>query len=105
MSGNGQNVTTEMDMPFKDPASRCCIPAREREQTRRGAPEMLLPERDAAMLLGVSTSWLQKQRWRGTGPAYVRVGGRPNGAVRYLRSGLERWIEQNRVVPTQVRRG
>jgi predicted DNA-binding transcriptional regulator AlpA len=66
---------------------------------------VLLHERDAAEILGVSVSWLQKQRWAGTGPAYIRVGGRANGAIRYRLSDLHAWIEQNRVVPNATRRG
>jgi predicted DNA-binding transcriptional regulator AlpA len=69
---------------------------------RGNSLERLLPERDAAAILGVSVYWLQRQRWLGTGPSFVRVGG-PNGrAVRYRASDLEQWIESNLVDPKRT---
>ena len=59
--------------------------------------DVLLHERDAATHLRISVAWLQKHRCNNTGPAFIRVGGRKGGAVRYRRSDLERWIEANRV--------
>lgn len=59
-------------------------------------PRNLVPERDAAKYLCVSDAWLQRQRWLGTGPVYVKVGSR---AVRYRMGDLEDWVNQN------VRRG
>jgi hypothetical protein len=48
-------------------------------------------------MLGVSTAWLERKRWEGRPPAYVRVGG-PNGrAVRYRESDLLNYIEANTV--------
>ena len=61
--------------------------------------EPLLRERDAAKFLGVSDSWLQRQRWLGTGPVWIRVGGPRGRAVRYERADLEKWIESNSVDP------
>lgn len=58
--------------------------------------DVLLHERDAARFLNISVAWLQKHRCRGTGPSFIRIGGRKGGAVRYRRSDLERWIEINR---------
>lgn len=59
--------------------------------------ERLLHTRDAAEMLGVSAAWLERKRWEGKPPAYVRVGG-PNGrAVRYRESELLRYIEANTV--------
>ncbi|MNH87237.1 Helix-turn-helix domain protein [compost metagenome] len=56
----------------------------------------LLRDPQAADYLAVSIAWLQRQRWLGTGPVYVKVGSR---AVRYRLSDLEAWVNQN------VRRG
>jgi predicted DNA-binding transcriptional regulator AlpA len=53
----------------------------------------LLPERDAAYVLGLSTAWLQRERWAGTGPAYVRH----RRAVRYRLEDLQAWIASHRV--------
>lgn len=59
--------------------------------------ERLLQTRDAAQMLGVSTAWLERKRWEGKPPTYVRVGG-PNGrAVRYRKSDLLSYIEANTV--------
>jgi predicted DNA-binding transcriptional regulator AlpA len=63
-------------------------------------PERLLHERDAAVILGVSHYWLQRQRWLGTGPAWIKVGGPTGRAVRYQSSALEAWVAQNRVAGT-----
>ena len=69
-----------------------------------GSELKLLREPEAAKLLGVSVYWLQKQRWLGTGPAYIRVGGRKGGAIRYRLSDLDRWIEENRQGPGRLTR-
>ena len=48
----------------------------------------LLPERDAAKILGMSISWMQRSRWDGSGPPFIKI----NHAVRYRLSDLEKWI-------------
>lgn len=59
--------------------------------------EHLLHTRDAAKILGVSPAWLERKRWEGQPPEYVRVGG-PNGrAIRYRKSDLLKYIENNTV--------
>jgi predicted DNA-binding transcriptional regulator AlpA len=52
--------------------------------------EMLLTTRDAANYLGVSDSCLQRHRWAGTGPAFIRLG--RNGRVRYRPCDLDAWL-------------
>lgn len=60
-------------------------------------PSCLLPTRDAARLLGLSPAMLERLRWLGDGPPFVRpTGGR---AVRYRREDLTSWVERNRVDP------
>lgn len=67
--------------------------------------ENLMPERDAAQYLCVSIAWLQRARCYSNGPGFIKVGG-PNGrAVRYRRSDLDAYIEQNSVHTTDSRRG
>lgn len=61
--------------------------------------DKLLHTRDAAKILGVSQAWLERQRWKGEEPTYVRVGGQNGRAVRYRRSDLEAYIERNLVCP------
>jgi predicted DNA-binding transcriptional regulator AlpA len=63
--------------------------------TRRGAavpidpreyPERLLPENEAAEILGVVPGTLANWRARGIGPEYVRLGSR---TIRYTREAIE----------------
>jgi predicted DNA-binding transcriptional regulator AlpA len=49
----------------------------------------LLHTAQVAKLLGVSTSWLAKSRLNGTGPRFIKVGGR---AVRYAHSAVREFI-------------
>ncbi|MCL4233861.1 MAG: helix-turn-helix domain-containing protein [Deltaproteobacteria bacterium] len=51
--------------------------------------DILLGERGAAEILGLSTRALQSWRVRGFGPAFVRVSGR---CVRYRREDLDAFI-------------
>ena len=61
-------------------------------------PFRLLTTRDAADLLGVGPSMLERLRWMGEGPPYVRpTGGR---IVRYRYKDLMDWIERNCVDPS-----
>jgi predicted DNA-binding transcriptional regulator AlpA len=55
----------------------------------------LLHETQAAKLLGISPAWLQRKRWEGDGPAYIKHG----RAVRYEQSAIEEWIASHRVLP------
>ena len=50
---------------------------------------MLLNEQQTAIFLGMSISWVQRTRWEGGGPPYVKI----NHAVRYRQSDLEQWVE------------
>ena len=55
----------------------------------------LLHETHAAKLLAVSPAWLQRKRWEGDGPAYIRHG----RAIRYEHAAIEAWIESHRIAP------
>jgi hypothetical protein len=57
-------------------------------------PERLLTETLAAELLRLSSRTLQAWRSQGVGPEYVKAG----RAVRYRRTALIAWTEQNTVV-------
>ena len=52
--------------------------------------EQLLTTRDAANYLGVSDSCLQRHRWAGSGPVFIRLG--RNGRIRYCPSDLDAWL-------------
>jgi predicted DNA-binding transcriptional regulator AlpA len=56
---------------------------------RREYPERLIPENEAAELLGVATGTLANWRCTGRGPRYVRVGTR---TIRYPREALEEFL-------------
>ena len=56
---------------------------------KAGTIEPLLPPREAAKILNVSTSWLAKSRLSGEGPRFVKIG----RAVRYLESSLREYIK------------
>lgn len=48
----------------------------------------LLRTPDAAQRLGVSASFLEKQRYLGTGPDYVKIG----RSVAYRESDIDAWV-------------
>lgn len=52
----------------------------------------LLPEREAANLLGVAVATLRRWRWAGKGPRFVKL----EAAVRYEMSDLAAYIEAGR---------
>lgn len=53
----------------------------------------LLTTKEAARYLGVSASFLERDRWSGPTIPYIKLG---NRAVRYQLSDLERFIESRR---------
>lgn len=59
--------------------------------------DRLLHSVEAARVLGVSPAWLARERWKGTGPIFVKVGGPSGRAVRYRASDLAEWIDRNAV--------
>lgn len=67
----------------------------ELQMTNPPILQPLLHEDDAAKLLAVSAAWLQRKRWEGAGPAFIRHG----RAVRYEPSEIEKWIRSHRINP------
>jgi predicted DNA-binding transcriptional regulator AlpA len=59
--------------------------------------DKLLKESEAAKILGVSLSWLQKGRCQHYGPPSISL--RPKGAVRYRLSELREYLERNTTRP------
>lgn len=57
----------------------------------------VLRTRAAAEYLGLSPSTLEKMRARGTGPRYLRLGGR---SVGYDRGDLDAWLDGQRIDST-----
>lgn len=59
--------------------------------------DKLLTTKEAAPLLGVSTAFLERDRWAGAQIPFIRVG---NRAVRYRLSDLNAFIESRRRIST-----
>lgn len=57
------------------------------------ADDKYLREVEAAEMIGLSRAWLQRARWAGQGPPYIKVGDGKSGAVLYRRSALCAWLE------------
>ncbi len=49
----------------------------------------MITEKEAAPIVGMSVAWLQRKRWEGGGPPYVKY----DRAVRYRVEDLVAWIE------------
>jgi predicted DNA-binding transcriptional regulator AlpA len=49
----------------------------------------LLTTRDASAYTGMSETWFKNQRWRGTGPRYIKIG----RLVRYRADDLLAFID------------
>ncbi len=60
----------------------------------------LFNEDQAAEFLSVSVRTLQRWRWEGIGPAFVKVGAR---AVRYDQAELAAFLNRGRVATTDAR--
>ena len=66
-----------------------------RQTLNKPTKNSLLRERDAADILSVKDSTLQKWRYLGCGPKYIRVGGANGRAVRYRENDLQAYIASN----------
>ncbi len=54
----------------------------------------LLTTKQAAKYLGMSTAFLERDRWAGAKVPFVRIGSR---TVRYLKSDLDGYVKERRV--------
>jgi hypothetical protein len=54
--------------------------------------ELLTPG-EVQAAYGIAPQTLANHRWRGTGPAYVKISPSKFGGVRYRRNAIESWIE------------
>lgn len=71
--------------------------------SKQEIPDRLLSPKEAAAYLNISVDWLARERWQGTGPAYVRLSGRRGGAIRYRQSVLEALKTEMEVRPAGSR--
>lgn len=58
---------------------------------------LLVDTETAAEMLGLAPRTLEKWRWQGGGPPFIRVSSR---CVRYATKDLDRWIEDERRAST-----
>ena len=61
------------------------------EHINQPTPKVRMRTADAAAYLGVSTSYLEKRRMSGDGPAYLKIG----HAVVYEVATLDAWVAQH----------
>ena len=59
--------------------------------------DTLYTQREAAVALRLSERSLERLRWNGLGPKFIRCGRR---SIRYQQSDLDEWIEGRRVRST-----
>ena len=57
---------------------------------------VLFTRKEAAALLKVSLSWLDKARMRGDGPPYIRIG----RSIRYAEAALIQWMKSRQRLST-----
>ncbi len=62
-----------------------------------GDPDELLTEKQAAAFIKLTCRFLQARRYRGGGPAYVRVSPK---VVRYMKRDLITWAKERRQTST-----
>ena len=58
-----------------------------------GDPNELLSQTEAAPLVGVAPRTLERKRWAGDGPPYIRISAR---CVRYRRGDVLTWVAERR---------
>jgi excisionase family DNA binding protein len=59
--------------------------------------DRMLTTKEAARLLGIGSSMLERLRWMGEGPPYVRPSG--GRAVRYRQGDIHSWIASHLITP------
>lgn len=66
-----------------------------------GVPSSLLTVNEAAEILAVSVSYLNKLRWGGGGPAYCKFG----RSIRYRTDALMEWVQSTMTRNTSSEQG
>ena len=54
--------------------------------------KVYLSEKELSELTGLSQSWFQQQRYKRTGPDYLKLGDTQFAPIRYRWSDWERWV-------------
>jgi predicted DNA-binding transcriptional regulator AlpA len=60
----------------------------------------LVNEKQTAIILGISKSWLAKARMSGDGPPYIEIG----RSIRYSRATLQQWLKSRQRLSTSERK-
>jgi predicted DNA-binding transcriptional regulator AlpA len=60
----------------------------------------LMNQREAAEFLGLSTAWLERARWQGNGPRYIKFG----RACRYRLADIEKYLVERERLSTSDKR-
>jgi hypothetical protein len=63
-------------------------------------PDDLLTSAEAAAVLGVKNNTLEIWRHKGKGPPFIKLGNTPQSPVRYLRSVIDQFCEQQTFAST-----
>lgn len=58
----------------------------------------LVSEKEAAKILGMTISWLQRGRCYSYGPSFIKMN-HPKGAIRYRLADLDAYIQANTIDP------
>jgi len=58
-----------------------------------------LNTKEASTYLSIAAYTLARWRALGQGPPYLKIGEGKQGAVRYLKEDLDKWLEERRVPP------
>jgi len=53
----------------------------------------LMTQEELAEYLGMSTAWCERSRWDGTGPRYLKLGGKR--LVRYRAEDVKEWLDES----------
>lgn len=65
------------------------------------ADELLSP-RQVDAEYGIPYLTLQGWRWRGIGPAYIKMSSGRGGRIKYRRSVIETWLDTQTVTPRSI---
>lgn len=52
--------------------------------------KLYLTETEASQRYGYSRQWFQRERWKGTGPEFIKIG---SGKILYPLGETDRWFE------------
>lgn len=69
---------------------------------RAATDDDLLTPGETSLLVRLSESTLKDRRWKGTGPAYIKLSPGRGGRIRYKRSDVVAWLQSMAVEAGRV---